>query len=194
MISIAGHKLYAPKGIGALYIKRGIQLQKIIHGASHERNLRAGTENVLEIVGLGKACEIVARDLELNHRHTKTMRDLLESRLKELLPFCRTNGHPEKRLPNTLSISFPGIEANTIISELEQVACSPGAACHSDKVIMSHVLKAMGIPVEFAMGTIRFSTGAMTTEAEIEQAADAIVSTVSRLSPTAKKIVRQDRR
>ena len=98
------------------------------------------------------------------------------------MPSCRINGHPEKRLPNTLSVSFPGIEANAIISELDQVACSPGAACHSDKVIMSHVLKAMGVPVEYAMGTIRFSTGSMTTEDEIAQAIEAIVSAIKRLT------------
>ncbi len=184
MISIAGHKLYAPKGIGALYIRRGIQLQKFIHGAAHEQNLRAGTENVLEIVGLGKACEIAARDLESNGRHSRQLRDMLEQVIVARIPSCRINGHPEKRLPNTLSVSFPGIEANTIISELEQVACSPGAACHSDKVIMSHVLEAMGVPVEYAMGTIRFSTGAMTTEMEIKQAVEAIVLTINRLIPT----------
>lgn len=186
MISIAGHKLYAPKGVGALYLRRGIQLQKFMHGAAHEQNLRAGTENVLEIVGLGKACEIAARDLERNHRHSRQLRDVLQQAIIERIPSCRVNGHLEKRLPNTLSISFPGIEANTIISELEQVACSPGAACHSDKVIMSHVLQAMGVPVEYAMGTIRFSTGAMTTESEIRQAIEAIVSTINRLMPTEK--------
>jgi cysteine desulfurase len=184
MISIAGHKLYAPKGIGALYVRRGIQLQKFMHGAAHEQNQRAGTENVLEIVGLGKACEIAARDLKRNNQHCHQLRDQLQQAIVERIPFCRVNGHPEKRLPNTLSVSFPGIEANTIISELEQVACSPGAACHSDKVIMSHVLQAMGIPVEYAMGTIRFSTGAMTTESEISQAIEAIVSTVNRLKPS----------
>jgi cysteine desulfurase len=186
MISIAGHKLYAPKGIGALYIRRGIQLQKFMHGAAHEQNLRAGTENVLEIVGLGKACEIVARDLERNNRHSRQLRDMLQQAIVASIPSCRINGHPEKRLPNTLSVSFPGIEANTIIAELEQVACSPGAACHSDKVIMSHVLEAMSVPVEYAMGTIRFSTGAMTTELEIKKAVEAIVSTINRLMPTGK--------
>lgn len=183
MISIAGHKLYAPKGIGALYIRRGIELQKFIHGAAHEQNLRAGTENVLEIVGLGMACEVAARDLERNHRHSKQLRDRLEQSIVSRVSSCRVNGHPRLRLPNTLSVSFPGIEANTIISELEQVACSPGAACHSDKVIMSHVLQAMQVPVEYAMGTIRFSTGNMTTETEIVRATESIVQTIERLMP-----------
>jgi cysteine desulfurase len=183
LLSVAGHKFYGPKGIGALYIGPGINLQKLVHGASHEQNLRAGTENVLEIVGLGKACQLVIRDLEHSFQHTRTLRDKLESALTEGLPSCRVNGYPEKRLPNTLSVSFPGIEANTIMSELQEVACSPGAACHSDKVIMSHVLEAMGIPVEYAMGTIRFSTGSMTTEDEIDKAAAAIIKTIKRLSP-----------
>lgn len=184
MITIAGHKLYAPKGIGALYVRRGIELQKMIHGAAHEQNLRAGTENVLEIVGLGKACEVVGRELSRQAPLMRNLRDRLESQLTERLPQCRVNGNLELRLPNTLSISFPGIEANTIISELEQVACSPGAACHSDKVMMSHVLEAMHVPVEYAMGTIRFSTGYMTTETEIDEAVNAIETTINRLAPS----------
>ncbi len=184
MITIAGHKLYAPKGIGALYVRRGIELQKMIHGAAHEQNLRAGTENVLEIVGLGKACEVVSRELSKQAPLMRKLRDRLETELIERLPLCRVNGDRELRLPNTLSVSFPGIEANTIISELEQVACSPGAACHSDKVMMSHVLEAMHVPVEYAMGTIRFSTGYMTTESEIESAVDAIEKTINRLAPS----------
>lgn len=183
LLSIAGHKFYGPKGVGALYVGPGINLQKLVHGASHEQNLRAGTENVLEIVGLGKACELVIRDLQHSLQHTRALRDKLERALTDGLSSCRVNGHPEKRLPNTLSVSFPGIEANTIMSELQEVACSPGAACHSDKVVMSHVLEAMGIPIEYAMGTIRFSTGSFTTEDEIEKAAAAIVKTIKRLAP-----------
>lgn len=188
MITIAGHKLYAPKGVGALYIRRGVDLQKMIYGADHERNLRAGTENVLEIVGLGKACEVVSRNLDGKASHLKELRDKLEEILLRRLPQARVNGHPERRLPNTLSISFPGVEANAIISELETVACSPGAACHSDKVMMSHVLEAMGVPVEYAMGTIRFSVGTMTTEAEIEKAGEVIVDTISGLSPAGDQV------
>lgn len=185
MLTIAGHKLYAPKGIGALYVKRGIELQKMIYGAGHEQGLRAGTENVLEIVGLGKACEIAARELERQAPRMKKLRDELQSELTSRLTQAQINGDQDSRLPNTLSVSFPGLEANAIISELDLVACSPGAACHSDKVMMSHVLEAMKVPVEFAMGTIRFSVGYMTTDAEIREAADAIESTINRLSPNA---------
>lgn len=184
MLSIAGHKFYGPKGVGALYIGPGIKLQKLVHGADHEQNLRAGTENVLEIVGLGKACELVVREQRHTYQHTRQLRDRLEKLLTDSLPECNVNGHPQQRLPNTLSVSFPGIEANTIISELTQVACSPGAACHSDKVVMSHVLEAMGVPVEYAMGTIRFSTGSMNTDDDIDRAAEAIIASIRRLSPT----------
>ena len=132
LLSIAGHKLYAPKGIGALYIRQGVQLTKLIHGAGHEWGKRAGTENVLEIVGLGKACEVAKRDLGKNMRHMREMRDRLHNGLKEKLEEIRLNGHLEKRLPNTLSLSFGGMEADKLLSEIkEYVAASAGAACHS---------------------------------------------------------------
>lgn len=183
LLSVAGHKLYAPKGIGALYIRRGIHLEKLIHGAGHEWNLRAGTENVLEIVGLGKACEIAQRDLQKNIMTMKKMRDRLYEGLKEKLGEIRLNGHPEKRLPNTLSVSFANLAANTLLSEMEGIAASAGAACHSDSVDVSAVLKAMKVPPEYAMGTIRFSTGKMTTEEEIDQAIELIIKTIQRLKP-----------
>jgi cysteine desulfurase len=183
LLSIAGHKLYAPKGVGALFIRRGVELEKLIHGASHEHNLRAGTENVLEIVGLGKACEVAARDLDAAARQMALHRDSLEWELTSRIPSCRVNGHPQYRLPNTLSVSFPGIDANTIISELDHVACSPGAACHSEKVTVSHVLEAMQVPLDYAMGTIRFSTGRMTAQEEVRNAADMIVRVIERLTP-----------
>jgi cysteine desulfurase len=166
LLSVAGHKLYAPKGIGALYIRGGVRLAKLIHGADHEGNRRAGTENVLEIVGLGKACQVAERDLEKNMAHFARLRDRLhEGLLRELGDEAiRLNGHPEKRLPNTLSLSFRGVEANTLLSEIgERVAASAGAACHADQVDVSAVLEAMGVPVEWAMGTVRFSVGRDTT-------------------------------
>jgi cysteine desulfurase NifS/selenium donor protein len=185
LLSIAGHKLYAPKGIGALYIRTGVRLAKLIHGASHERGLRAGTENVLEIVGLGAAAELAARELPERMRHTRELRDLLWQLLSEALPEIRMNGHPERRLPNTLSVSFPGIEADTLLSELEGVAASAGAACHADSVELSSVLNAMGLPLEYAMGTVRFSTGAFLSRAEVEDAAGQVVAAVRRLRPAA---------
>jgi cysteine desulfurase NifS len=181
LLTIAGHKLYAPKGIGALYVRGGIRLEKLIHGADHERDLRAGTENVLEIVGLGQACKIAKRDLEKNMRHMQKMRDLLYAGLKKQWGELKLNGHPEKRLPNTLSVCFKSIEANTLLAEIESVAASAGAACHSDSVRLSSVLEAMHVDLEYAMGTVRFSTGKMTTEEEVTHAATVFVQTARRL-------------
>lgn len=187
LLSIAGHKLYAPKGIGALFIRNGLKLEKLIYGADHEQNLRAGTENVLEIVGLGKACEIAKHDLEKNAAHYQKTRDYLYKLLMEALPEVKLNGHPEKRLPNTLSISFPKVEANTLISRLDGVAASAGAACHSESIDVSAVLEAMLVPLDYAMGTIRFSTGRDNTMPEIKRAAEEIVTVVKELLPKEKE-------
>jgi len=173
-LSVAGHKLYAPKGVGALYIRRGIKIQSLVFGADHEAGRRAGTENVLEIVGLGKACEIAARDLEKNQQHSRSLRDRLWEGLKSELSDIVLNGHPEKRLPNTLSVSFPGIDANTLLDELTEVAASPGAACHTDVAEPSAVLVAMKVPFENALGTIRFSTGRLNDEQQIDRAIEYI--------------------
>lgn len=183
MLSIAGHKLYAPKGIGALYVRTGVKLQKLIHGANHEQDRRAGTENVIEIVGLGEACAMVDENLASYEKHHRKMRDKLENGLQEQFPTSRINGHPEKRLSNTCSISFKGLEANTILSELTEIAASAGAACHSDRVDVSTVLKAMNVPLEYALGTIRLSVGRFTTAEQIDQALDAITGVVERLQP-----------
>jgi cysteine desulfurase len=182
LLSVAGHKVYAPKGIGALYIRKGTELRKFMLGAGQEMGKRAGTENILEIVGLGKACEIAARDLDRNMAHLQEMRDLLHDGLKELVREIRLNGHPEQRLPNTLSLSFKDLEANRILEEIGlDVAASAGAACHADSIEISHVLQAMNVPVEWAKGTLRFTTGRMTTQLEIVKATEAISQGVNRL-------------
>lgn len=185
LLSVAGHKMYAPKGIGALYIRDGIVLEKLIHGADHEQNKRAGTENVAEIVSLGKACEIARRDLNRNIEHLQEMRDLLYDRLLHKLPDIKINGHPQLRLPNTLSLSFPGLEANILINEMELkgIAASAGAACHTDSIDISPVLTAIRLDTDFAMGTIRFSVGRFTTEEEIIHASKTIIDIVNRLMP-----------
>lgn len=183
LFSVAGHKLYAPKGIGALYIRDGVALEKLIHGADHEQNLRAGTENVLEIVGLGKACEIARENLKENAQHYMETRDYLHQLLKEAFPQIKLNGHPEMRLPNTLSLSFPRIEANTLIDRLEGVAASAGAACHSESIDVSAVLEAMLVPLDYAMGTIRFSTGRGSSMTDMKKAATEIIATVKSLMP-----------
>jgi len=175
LLSLAGHKLYAPKGVGALYVRRGLALKQFVHGAGQESGQRAGTENVLEIVGLGKACEIAHRDLARNAAHMREMRDRLEAGLRARVSGMRVNGHPVERLPNTLSAGFRGVDAQTLLGALEKsVAASAGAACHSGGVAISHVLEAMRVPLEFARGTLRFSTGRMNTGEQIARAADAI--------------------
>ena len=197
MVSIAGHKLYAPKGVGALYVRAGAPLaclaEKLMHGASHEQNRRAGTENVLEIVGLGKACEIAKRDLAANVAHMRTVRDALWDAIVAAFPTggvgrsnaaVRMNGSadPARRLPNTLSVSFRGIHASALLSEVgERVAASAGAACHAagDEISISATLKAIGLPVEWAMGTVRLSVGRETTVEEVSRAAD-ILCTAAR--------------
>ncbi|MCF6241766.1 MAG: aminotransferase class V-fold PLP-dependent enzyme, partial [Bacteroidales bacterium] len=181
LMSVAGHKFYAPKGVGALYIRKGTKLEKFMHGANHEQNLRPGTENVLEIVGLGKAAEIALRDFDKNYKHLKKMRDRLYQKIYSILPQAKLNGQPDDRLPNTLSISFPNIEANRLLSGLENIAASAGAACHSEGVNLSHVLKALNIPTNIAMGTIRLSTGKYTTQDEIDGAAEQIINTINKL-------------
>jgi cysteine desulfurase len=182
LLTVAGHKVYAPKGIGALYIHKPLKLEPFCHGAGQEDGRRAGTENVIEIVGLGKACEIGCQDLEKNMAHMKRLRERLHGGIAAEIDQVRLNGHPELRLPNTLSLSFYGLEANRILEEIGlEVAASAGAACHSDTVEISHVLIAMNIPEDWAKGTVRFSIGKMTTEAEIDRAVQVVVEAVRKL-------------
>ncbi|MEN6439595.1 MAG: cysteine desulfurase family protein [Syntrophobacter sp.] len=181
LLSVAGHKLYAPKGIGALYIRSGTQLEKLIHGANHEMNLRAGTENTIHIVGLGEACQIIHGNLRTYRQHMQIMRDRLEAGLMAKFPDIRINGHPSARLPNTSSISFRAMAANSLISALTDVAVSAGAACHSDHMDISSVLKAMHVPVEYAMGTIRFSVGRYTVPEDIDRAVERVTRAVGKI-------------
>jgi cysteine desulfurase len=181
LLSIAGHKVYAPKGVGALYIRRGTRVEKLMHGADHERHFRAGTENVLEIVGLGKACELAQQHLATNMAHMQNMRDRLAAGLQQRVPGIKVNGHPEYRLPNTLSVSFSQLEAPRLLVAMAEVAASSGAACHSDAVEVSAVLTAMQVPLDYARGTIRFSTGRMTTAEEIDRVLDIVTAAVHSL-------------
>ena len=189
LLTIAGHKLYAPKGVGALYRRCTVpDLPPLLHGAGQEAGRRASTENVIHIVGLGKACEISARDLTKNQKHMQEMRDRLHQQILQGLGsrahLMRQNGPVEARLPNTLSASFFKVEANTLLSEVaDEVAASAGAACHSDEVHMSHVLKAMGVSEDWAMGTCRFTVGRESTAQEVDHAAKVLAKTVLRLMP-----------
>ncbi len=183
LLSIAAHKFYAPKGIGALYVKEGTKLEKFMHGANHEQNLRAGTENVLEIVGIGKAAELAKNDFDKNYKHSKNLRDRLYNNIISELPFAIRNGHSEKCLPNTLSISFKNIEANTLLADMQGIAASAGAACHSEGIDISGTLNAIKLPVDTAMGTIRFSTGKYLSEEDIDKASEIIIKSVKSLMP-----------
>jgi cysteine desulfurase len=180
LLSLAGHKVYAPKGIGALYVRAPLVPEKFCYGAGQEMGWRAGTENVLEIVGLGKASQVAQRDLEKHMARMKFMRDRLHEGLLGRISNIRVNGDLEHRLPNTLSISFKGHEANRILEDIGlEVAASAGAACHADTVEISHVLEAMGVPLEWAKGTLRFSVGRMTTEAEIDKTIRVVAEAVN---------------
>jgi len=178
MISLASHKLYGPKGSGALVLADGITLPNLMFGANHENGRRPGTENVLGIVGLGAACELVGIDLPAEMNHLVELRDQLATSLTAAHPEVRLNGHPTDRLPNTLSLSYPGRLAGEILGNLAGVAVSAGAACHSEGVHISHVLTAMNVPREFALGTLRLSLGRMTTADDITTAASRIARAV----------------
>jgi cysteine desulfurase len=182
LLSIAGHKLYAPKGVGALYIREGFTLERLMDGAGQESGRRPGTENVLEVVGLGKACQIALRDLTANSDHMQRMRDRLESSLRERVSRLRVNGYLDKRLPNTLSVSVHGVDANALLAAIEgKVAASAGAACHSGQIRVSYVLQAMHVPEDWARGTLRFSTGRMTSETDIDTAVAVVADAVERV-------------
>ncbi len=186
LLSIAGHKLYAPKGIGALYIRNGVKLENLIFGAGQERGLRPGTENIPYIVALGKACELAKENLEPNSQHMFQMRQRLLNGLKEK---CRTaiklNADLENCLPNTLSIAFENVDAHTLASQVnKKVLFSTGSACHADSVEISPVLKAMQINPRIAAGTVRLSTGKYTTIEEVDYAVVAISEIVNKLYKT----------
>ena len=180
LLTVAGHKLYGPKGIGALYVRSGVALEPLIRGAGHERGLRAGTENVLGAVGLGAACELAAAEVDAETPRLADLRKRLRRRLAEAVPGLVEHGHPELRLPNTLSVAFPSVDAGRLMARLaDQVAVSAGAACHSEGVDVSHVLTAMGVATEVALGTVRFSVGRFTTTDDVDEGADRVLTAVA---------------
>jgi len=181
LLTVAGHKLYAPKGVGALYVRNGVKLEPLVHGAGHERGLRAGTENVAGIVGLGQACKMVGRGLGENAERIRGLRDLLHQELRGRIPGLTLNGHPTARLPNTLNVSFPGVDSDQLLSALPEIAASTGAACHAHNREPSAVLNAMGIPVEVALGAVRFSLGTANTADEIRTAVEQVASVANSL-------------
>jgi cysteine desulfurase len=178
LLTVAGHKVYAPKGVGALYVRRGTRIEPLIHGAGHEGGRRAGTESALLAVGLGKACEL-ARDLRAMER-LRALRDRFWQRLQAGFgDRVVLNGHRDRRLPNTLNVSFVGQIGADVLAQLDGVAASTGSACHTGHVELSPVLKAMGVAPAVGMGAIRFSLGRGTTQDQIDTVADRLSSVLA---------------
>lgn len=182
LLTISGHKLHAPKGIGVLYVRRGFRFRAFLLGGHQERGRRAGTENVPGIIGLGKAAEIANFELKYMHRETR-LRDRLEQGLLSRIADCEINGHPTQRLPNTTNIGFKYIEGEAILFSLNQygICASSGSACTSGSLEPSHVLRAMGLPYTILHGSIRFSLSRFTTEAEVDRVLEVMPGIVNRL-------------
>jgi len=192
LLSLSGHKLYAPKGIGALYIRGGTRLGQLLYGGHHQRGFRPGTENVTGIVGVGKAAEIVRKSLSVDANQMRALRDKLQQGLLDRVPHSRVNAAEAPRTPNTTNLVFPGVEGEALLIalDLKGLACSTGAACSSGAVEPSHVLTAIGLPPEEARASLRFSLGRHTTESDIHfalQVVPAAVAQLRELSPTYQK-------
>lgn len=181
LLSIAGHKLYAPKGVGALYVKRGTPIEPFALGGGHERGLRPGTENVASIVGLGAACEAASRDLDAAAARVVALRELLFQRLGSEVPGLAINGHRELRLPNTLNVRFPRVSGTALLAGAPEVAASTGSACHEGHESASAVILAMGIAPEQAVGSVRLTLGRSTTAGDVARAAEVLVRAWRRL-------------
>ena len=180
-LTVAGHKLYGPKGVGALFMKQEKDLTPLIHGGGQERGKRSGTENTILAVGFGAACRIALDRLKEDEAHMKALRDRFQSLLFEGIDGLVLNGHPEERLPNTLNVSVPGMEGAKILNGLPGIVASTGAACHDRTVKLSHVLSAMGVPPQIGMGALRFSVGRSNSMDQIEEAAEMIIQRVKEM-------------
>lgn len=196
MLSLSGHKLHAPKGIGTLYLRRGVPYRPLLVGGHQEKNRRAGTENTASIIALGKACELAGQWLEDENRRVKGLRDRLESELLRLIPAARINGGGAERLPNTLSIAFEYVEGEAILLLLSEkgICASSGSACTSGSLEPSHVLRAMGVPFTCAHGSIRFSLSRFTTDDEIDTVIRELPPIVQRLreiSPFGRELLKK---
>jgi cysteine desulfurase len=191
LLTVAGHKFYGPKGVGALFVREGSTLEPLLHGAGHEAGRRAGTENILEIVGLGAACELAQE--WINDQSVRALRDELWRRLQEeFSDGVVLNGHPEQRLPNTLNVSFLGHHGHEILARLPNLAASTGSACHAGNLHISPVLTAMGVPCDIGLGAVRFSLGRNTLRDEIETVVDQIVHCLRKTCRTATPTVKEN--
>jgi cysteine desulfurase len=175
LLTLAGHKFYAPKGVGALYARTGVAIEPIQYGAGHEHGLRPGTENVPHIVALGEAARLARTTLAQEAARMTALRDRLHGLLAAAIPGLHLNGHPAERLPNTLNLSFQGVAGWQLLAAAPDVAASTGSACHAGDHAVSGVLAAMGLTPEVAAGAVRLSLGRFTTEAEIDRAAEALI-------------------
>lgn len=182
-LSISAHKIYGPKGVGALYVKNGIRIENLVDGGSQERGKRGGTLNVPGIAGFGKAAEIAVRDLAINQQKLRSIREYFLSKLKENVEYIHINGHPHQKIQGTVSVSFEMVEGESLLMllDLDGVAVSTASACTSNSLLPSHVLKAMGIEDELAQGTIRFSFGKNTSKADVDYALEVLISAVKKL-------------
>jgi cysteine desulfurase len=188
MLSLSGHKLHAPKGVGALYVRKGTRFSPFLIGGHQEKGRRGGTENVASLIGLGAACELAAKNLEQENTTVKRLRDKLEDALLTRIPNSRVNGDRENRLPNTSNISFEYVEGEAILLRLNEfgICASSGSACTSGSLQPSHVLRAMGVPFTMAHGSIRFSLSIYNTEEEIDRVIEKfppIIAELRTLSP-----------
>jgi cysteine desulfurase len=182
LLSIAGHKLYAPKGVGALFIRRGTPLSPFTLGASHEFGVRPGTENVASIVGLGAACEAIGRDLESTAARMTALRDQLWDGLAEAIPGLARNGHRQLRLPNTLNVRFPGATGNAVLAGTPEIAASTGSACHDGHDRASEIVVAMGVDPIAALGSVRLTLGRSSSEAEVVRTVAALLRSWRRVT------------
>ena len=182
LLTIAGHKFYGPKGIGALYVRRGLNLESLIHGAGHENGIRAGTENTPYIVGLGQAAHLAANALDESAVGMARLRDRLEKQLREAIPGLKVNGGSVDRLPNTLSVSFPQVAGRDILARLPELCASTGSACHSTGQVESATLAAMGKGIDHIAGTIRLSCGWYTSQEEVDRVAGLLIDAWENLS------------
>jgi len=183
LLALSGHKFYGPKGVGAIYIRRGVKISPLTHGGHHENWKRAGTENVPGIVGLAAALEICMAEMEETAAREARLRDALQQGIQEKVDAVRINGHPDRRLPGSLSVCFEALEGEALILslDLKGIAASTGSACSSGSLEPSHVLKAMGIPIEIAHGSARFTLGRGNTQQEIDFTLEVLPDIVERL-------------
>jgi cysteine desulfurase len=183
MLSLAGHKFYGPKGVGALYIRKGVKIDNLIHGGGQERKRRAGTENLPGIVGLARAIELATSNIEEHNRKIKSMRDRLLKGIMDKIPYTKLNGHPEKRLPGNINVSFQFIEGESLLLLLDHygICASTGSACSSGSLDPSHVLMAIGLPHEIAHGSLRLSLGDLNKEEDVDYVLEVLPQIVQRL-------------